>query len=179
MARLDEPFDDSTVEPRDNFDPLPVGLYSAEIIESDVVPTKAGDGQRLTLTWKITGGPYDGRRVWDAINIKNPNEVAQKIGQQALAELKIAAGVREHLDDTDMLHGIPMQIRLKMSKPQSGYEQKNEVARYYSANETAGTVSSARTTGNGGAQATVTKPATTPAARLATGNRPWANRPTA
>ena len=130
MAQLGETFDHTQVEPRDNLDPVPVGVYVAEVVESDVVPTKNGAGQRVTLTLRITEGPCEGRQIWEGINFQHANDVAQRIGQQQLAELCAAVGLRGPLEDTNDLHGVPIRIKVKMSKPQEGYTPKNEVARY-------------------------------------------------
>ncbi len=130
MAHLCESFDHTQVEPRDSLEPVPPGVYLAEVVESDVVATKNGAGQRITLTLRITEGPCEGRQIWDGINFQHASEVAQRIGQQQLAELCAAVGMRGPLEDTQDLHGIPIRIKVKMSKPQEGYDQKNEVSRY-------------------------------------------------
>lgn len=130
MAQLGETFDHTQVEPRDSLEPVPPGTYVAEVVESDVVQTKNGAGNRVTLTLRITEGQCEGRQIWEGINFQHANEVAQRIGQQQLAELCAAVGLRGPLEDTQDLHGIPIRIRVKMSKPQEGYDQKNEVSRY-------------------------------------------------
>ena len=130
MAQLGESFDYTQVEPRDSLEPVPPGVYVAEVVESDVVQTKNGAGQRVTLTMRITEGPCEGRQIWDGINFQHASDVAQRIGQQQLAELCAAVGLRGPLEDTTDLHGIPIKIKVKMSKPQEGYDQRNEVSRY-------------------------------------------------
>lgn len=130
MAELGEEFDPGAVDPRDNFDPLPPGNYVGEIIESDVVNTKSGSGQMVKLTWKIIEGDYEGRRIWDQINFRNANEVAQRIGQQALAEVCAACGIRGPLCNTEHLHGMPVRIKVKIGKAQEGLDPRNKISRY-------------------------------------------------
>lgn len=130
MAQLGATFEPESVEPRDNLGPVPIGVYPVEVVESEVVETKSRSGSRINLTLKIIEGQYEGRLIWSGINYLNANEVAQRIGQQELAELCAACGHRGPLDDTDVLHGIPIKVRVKMSKPQEGYDQRNEVSRY-------------------------------------------------
>jgi len=136
MAQLGEAFDASTVEPRDDISPVPPGEYIAEIVESDIVDTKAKDahgnpnGQTITLTWKIVQGDFENRRVWDRINFRHTNEVTQRIGQQALAELCTAVGLKGPLDDTTELHGVPVEIRVAIQPATDQYAASNVVKRY-------------------------------------------------
>lgn len=169
MAQLGEHFDPGAVEPRDNFDPIPAGNYVAEIIESDVVNTKSGSGQMVKLTWKITEGEYENRRIWDQINFRNANEVAQRIGQQSLAELCAACGIRGPLDDTEHLHGVPVRLRVKIGKAQDGYEARNEISRYAPYDE-ASAPAPARPAAAPARQAA---PAAAPVKAAAGGGMPW------
>ena len=42
-------FDASSISPADPFEPLPAGKYQAQVAQSEMRPTKAGDGQYLWL----------------------------------------------------------------------------------------------------------------------------------
>lgn len=168
MAQLGESFDYMQVEPRDSLEPVPPGTYLAEVVESDVVQTKNGAGNRITLTLRITEGPCEGRQIWEGINFQHANDVAQRIGQQQLAELCAAVGMRGPLEDTQDLHGIPIRIRVKMSKPQEGYDQKNEVSRYMPLHDGAATAAPSAKAAN----AAVRQPAAQPA-KAAGGGMPW------
>lgn len=168
MAQLGESFDYTQVEPRDSLEPVPPGVYVAEVVESDVVQTKNGAGHRVTLTLRITEGPCEGRQIWDGINFQHANDVAQRIGQQQLAELCAAVGLRGPLEDTNDLHGIPIRIKVKMSKPQEGYDQKNEVSRYMPIDGAAPAAPAARPAAN----ATTRQPSAAPA-KAAGGGMPW------
>lgn len=127
MAQLGQSFDPNAVEPRDNFDPLPPGIYAAEIIESDVKETKAGTGQFVALTLRVTEGAFEGRQLWCNINFRNQNETAQKIGQQQLAELCLACGIRGPLEDTEHLHGAPLRVTVRLQKSDN---TRNEVTKF-------------------------------------------------
>lgn len=131
MAGLGESFNPEGVDPRDSLEPVPAGTYGVEIVESDVVETKSGSGRMVKLTFKIMEGPCEGRQIWDNINFRNDNETAQRIGQQALAELCAACGHRGPLEDTEVLHGVPLKIRVKIEPDKSGqYGPQNRVQRY-------------------------------------------------
>jgi hypothetical protein len=71
MASLN--FDASAVEPQQSFDALPVGRYEVIITDSEMKDTKAGTGQYLQLTFSVTGGQHDGRKLWSRLNLVNPN----------------------------------------------------------------------------------------------------------
>lgn len=123
-------FNAQSVEPQQSFDALPAGNYMAAISESDIVPTKSGTGQMLKLTWRVTDGPMKGRVIFDRLNIQNANPKAEEIGQRQLSALCHAAGVLQ-LQDTQQLHGIPMQIKVTVRRDESGqYGDQNEVKDY-------------------------------------------------
>ena len=76
---------------------LPPGWYVAAIDASEVKPTKkATEAQAypsddtakfrndclLQLTFKILEGEHKGRLVWHRLNIRNANEIAQRIAEE-------------------------------------------------------------------------------------------------
>jgi Protein of unknown function (DUF669) len=121
-------FDATTVAPAAPRDVLPAAWYRAWIIDSELKPTKAGDGEYLQLVWEILDGDHAARRVWDRLNVKNPNETAQKIAQEALSAICHAVGVLR-IANTGQLHGKPCLIRVTVKK-QAGYEDQNEIKGY-------------------------------------------------
>jgi hypothetical protein len=122
------PFNATQVQPQTNFDPIPAGKYICQIVESEIKPTKAGTGQQLVLTWEVLDGEFKGRKVWDRLNISNPNKQAEQISQAALSAICHAAGVLQ-LQDSAQLHNKPMRIRVNIKKSE-GYEPSNEVKGY-------------------------------------------------
>lgn len=121
-------FDASTVQPQDDFAPLPAGQYIAQVTESAVAPTKSGTGMMMKLTWTVLDGQFKGRKVFDRINVANQNPEAEKIGQRQLSAICHAAGVMK-LQDTNQLHGKPCTITLKIRKDEQ-YGDSNEVKGY-------------------------------------------------
>jgi len=77
-------FDAQTVEPNDSFDPVPNGDYLCIITTSEMKPTKAGDGAYLELELQVIEGPYQGRKLWDRLNLNNANETTVKIAKGTL-----------------------------------------------------------------------------------------------
>ena len=108
---------------------MPVGDYTAAIVQSEVKPTKSGSGQYLELVWQILEGEYSGRKIFDRLNIQNQNQVAQQIGQQALSAVCHAVGILQPNDSSD-LHDIPVRIQVKISKGKDGYDDSNDIKGY-------------------------------------------------
>ena len=125
-------FDANTVEPTTPFEPVPNDTYRAHIIASEVKPTKERTGQYLQLEWEILDGPYKGRKLWDRLNIVNQNATAQQIAQSALSAICHAAGVLR-VSNSAQLHHIPMMIKVVI-KQDKGYDPRNEIKSYKSAN---------------------------------------------
>jgi hypothetical protein len=111
MAQL--AFNARNVSPDLGRDPVPAGVYVAQVIESDVVPTKTAGGQMLKLTHEIIDGPCKGRRIWSNINVQNSSAEAERIGQAQLSALCHAVGVLD-LQDSSMLHMIPLRVRVSI-----------------------------------------------------------------
>jgi hypothetical protein len=126
MAFLTESFDVATLpENTSGFDPLPAGWYQATITSTDLKDTKAGNGQYIKLRYDIVGPTHQGRVVFGNLSIRNPNPKAEEIGRQQLRDIMLAGGLK-HLQDTDELVGISLEIKLEIrNDPQ--YGASNEV----------------------------------------------------
>lgn len=109
-----------------NFDPIPEGWYTAQIKAAELKNTKANDGQYIAVQYAVTGPTHAGRVVFGNLNIKNRNSEAERIGMGQLGSVMGAIGLAK-IEDTDQLIGGNLQIKVGMSKPQEGYEQRNEV----------------------------------------------------
>lgn len=124
-------FDATTVEPDAGFAPIPAGTYLAQIIESEIKSTKNGSGQYLQFSWKVLDGQYKGRLIFDRINIRNANQVAEQIGQKQLSAICHATGVLR-LQDSAQLHNRPVKLRVVVRKDDQ-HGDSNEVKGYESA----------------------------------------------
>jgi hypothetical protein len=108
-------FNANEVEPNAGFDPIPEGWYPACITESEMKPTKAGTGEYLKLAWEIVDGKYKNRKVWNNLNLKNPNAVAVNIARGDLSAICRAIGVLTPNDSAE-LHNRPILIHLRLEK---------------------------------------------------------------
>ena len=91
-----------------SFEPIEPGTYDMQVIDSELKPTKAGTGQILKLTLEITEGPYAGRKLFENLNVQNPNPEAERISNRALADLLLALGLNA-IRDSQELHFKPFK----------------------------------------------------------------------
>lgn len=138
MAQLNYEFDANSIEPQAPREVLPAGDYLAQIVKSDMVPTKSGDGSMLTLELEIVSGPYERRRIWDRLNLDNRNQQAVEIAQRTLSAICHAVGVLR-VSDSEALHWKPMLVKVAVRPngvDKSGVEREasNEVRGYSPAN---------------------------------------------
>jgi hypothetical protein len=122
-------FDAQTVEPNDSFDPLPNGDYLCIITASEMKPTKAGDGAYLELEMQILEGQYQGRKLWDRLNLNNANETTVKIAKGALSAICRAVGVLQPKDSCE-LHDLPLLVKVACKKRDDTDELTNVVKGY-------------------------------------------------
>lgn len=174
MAQLGIDYDPDAVEPGGNFEDLPVGEYAAQVVDSEVKLTKDGNGKLLVLSWQVTEGPCENRRIWQNLNIQNNSAAAQLIGQQQLKAVCEAVGFTGHLEDSEVLHNIVCRIVVKMGKGNAQYPAKPElkVVKPYSESSSPQTSRPAANAAPKQATTTATKPALGKAAGPARA-RPW------
>ena len=127
MARFDTSFDATSVEPTTAYELLPAGKYRAQIVESEMRVTKNGMGQFLWLMIDILEGEEKGRKIFDQLNLVNPNPTTVEIAQRTLSAICHATG-RMHVSDSEELHLIPMTIHVKIRPPKNGYGESNAIA---------------------------------------------------
>jgi hypothetical protein len=122
-------FDANKVEPSSDFDAIPAGKYLAIISESEMKPTKAGNGMYLQLTFQIIDGPYKNRLLWARLNLENPNATAVQIARAELSAICRAIGVLAPNDSVE-LHNLPLIIHVKCKKRDDTGDITNEIKGY-------------------------------------------------
>lgn len=129
MAGLN--FNAQEVAPQQAFENLAPGWYTAKVVESEMKPTNAGTGSFLELTIEVIApAQFAGRKLWDRLNLNNPNEKAVEIAYQTLSAICHATGVIQ-VQDSQQLHEIPMDVKVGMSKVTEDYpEPRNEIKGY-------------------------------------------------
>ena len=119
-------FDATQIPPQQAFEPLPAGWYNMHIIESETKPTKDQQGAYLQLTFKVLDGKFVNRQVIARLNIRNSNPTAQEIAWGQLSAICHAVGVVQ-VQDSQQLHGRPLQVRVSVKAASGDYDANNEV----------------------------------------------------
>ena len=122
-------FNANEVEPSTGYEPIPAGKYAAVITDSEMKPTKTGNGQYLELAFEVIEGDYRGRKVWARLNLENPNSQAVQIARADLSAICRAVNVPEPKDSIE-LHNLPLTITVRCRKNTETDEITNEVKGY-------------------------------------------------
>lgn len=93
-------------------DVLETGIYTVQIVNSEVKPTKAGNGYMLVLTLSCLDQHVVGRKVVSRLNIHNPSAEAMEIAYRELSAISHVVGVL-NWQDTQQLHGRPFKIAVE------------------------------------------------------------------
>ena len=122
-------FDANEVEPNVAFEPIPAGSYMVVITETEMKETKSGDGHYLEIEMEVIEGEYKGQRLWDRLNIDNPNEKATAIARGQLSAICRAVGVMQPKDSLE-LHNLPLVVGVKLQKRADNGELANVIKSY-------------------------------------------------
>jgi hypothetical protein len=122
-------FDSSQVEPKKVFKPIPAGAYTAVIVDSEMKTTAAGTGEYLKIVFEVIDGDHKGRRLYENLNVDNPNQTAVKIARETLSAICRAIGVGV-LSDSSMLHDKPLIIKVSVDMDTETKVKKNNIRDY-------------------------------------------------
>jgi len=115
-----------TMEGGGTYKELAPGEYLAEIIDTDMSPTKAGTGEKLTLQFEVIEGDCAGTYIWHNLNIRNPSQQAVEISKRQLAQICRAVGM-EGFQQPDELFSKRCVIVVAMGKANNDYPSKPEI----------------------------------------------------
>ncbi len=105
----------------DSFAPLPPGEYHVNIMDSELKNTRAG-GTMLSFVYEIMDGDFQGRRVWDNLNLWHSNPKTVEIAMRQLKSIATASGYPNpnFIPDSSDLHGREMKVRLAIRSDGNG-----------------------------------------------------------
>ncbi len=126
MAELN--FNATGIDTTSTFDPVPAGEYPVIITESEVRDTKSGTGRYLNMTLEIQGGQFQGRKLFDRLNLWNQNAQAVEIAQRQLAQACHAVGLLQVADSSE-LHFKPLTAIVRV-RNEPGQNPQNEIRGY-------------------------------------------------
>lgn len=120
-------FKPDEIDTTDKYDPVPAGDYKVIIDDADERQTKSGNGEFLRLELQIIDGPCKGRKIWENLNVVNPNAKAVEIAMRQLAMICQAI-------DTPKLSG-PQDLQGKILIARVALVNgENKIRKYLSAN---------------------------------------------
>lgn len=126
-------FNANEVEPQASREPIPAGWYKAVFTASEEKPTKAQTGSYLQLQAEIVEGDQQGRKVFERLNLNNPNEMAVDIAKRTLSSICRAVGVMTPRNSSD-LHDKVFMVKIAVTPERDGYGPGNEIKEYAPAN---------------------------------------------
>ena len=176
MAIFAQTFDANSVEPS-NFDVFPAGKYLAQIVSSEMRPTKDGRGQYLFLELDILEGQFAGRKLFDRLNLVNDNPDTVDIATRTLSSICRATGQMQ-VKDSEQLHLIPLIADVRVRPPKGQYGESNSI-RYLPRNAAAPATRAPGAYASAPAPATAPSPQPQPATPVApaAGGLPWQRQP--
>lgn len=124
--RLDQVFNAEEMPESSSPNALPAGWQTFTIKDAEVKVTKNGTGQYIKLRMDVTGGDFDGRVIFENVNVRNANEVAERIGRQQLGEIMRAIGLAS-VSDTDEFIGGTLMAKLAVKKDAEYGDENGEV----------------------------------------------------
>lgn len=167
MASFAQTFDASAIEPSSGYDVLPPGKYLAQIVASEMRPTKDGRGQYLFLEVDIIDGQYAGRKLFDRLNLVNDNPDTVQIAQRTLSSICRAVG-KMQVSNSEQLHLVPLIADVRVRPPKGMYGESNSI-RYLPRNGAVATAPAATAPSAPAARPMTAAPTSTPAAN----GLPW------
>lgn len=130
MTSLGRKYDVGSLPPEQDYDVIPDGKYQSVISNSRWKTTRAGDGRYLEFELTVQEpAEYAGRKVWDRLNLENPNETAVAISEKRLGSICRAVGVSE-VENAEELHDRPMMVNVRVRPETDAYRASNEVRGY-------------------------------------------------
>lgn len=116
-------------EMQTGFEPFPPGEYVMYMEESEVVPTKANDGEYLKTTFIVKDGEFANRKVWHIFNLWNKSEKSvEQAKREWRAVCEATIGQPNALNgDSETLHFKPFIGTVKVTPAKDQWPAKNEM----------------------------------------------------
>ena len=109
----------------EGFSLIPEGKYMAKVTDSKLIPTRAGNGHILELTWQIQSGPHERRLIWDKITLIHTSQQAQEIGRKQWKKALRAAGIDHSPQDSSEIHNKLVR-RLRLSQHRTALRHQTQ-----------------------------------------------------
>jgi len=122
-------FNAHDVEPNAGFDPIPTGKYLVAITGTEVKATKNGKGEFLEIEMQVLEGSHKGRKLWDRLTLRHPNDQTVEIARGTLSAICRAANVMRPKDSVE-LHNVPIVASVAVKNRDDTGEPTNVIKGY-------------------------------------------------
>lgn len=117
-------------EPERSFDPLPEGVYTVAIVESDLKETKSGNGNKyISCKLEVLSNNGKGRTIWANFHLFNANQTAVEIARADWGAL-CRACKRKTVNDSSELHNFAFDVQVGLQKRKDNGEPQNYIKKY-------------------------------------------------
>ena len=124
-----KPFKAADHDDMNSFDPIADGWYNAEITKSTYKENAKKTGHNANLSFNILDGKTKGRLLFVNLSLDNPSQETVQMAEKELATICRAIGIAG-VEDTEDLHGKPMQIKVVAKPASGGYPAGNKISTY-------------------------------------------------
>lgn len=129
-------FDVNSVEPARSFEPLPPAWYNVMVAAAEMKPLESGKGTALTIQYKVFGGPFNERVLFENLNVVHESEKAQEISRRSVRSIQDSLG-KPINGPIDMLNGY-LCVKAGLSSPdknaseaeKAAFEARNQIRGY-------------------------------------------------
>jgi len=124
-------FDSSEVEVQEDYSCLPRGKYRVMIERCELKETRAKTGWLISTMFDVLDDSCAGRKLFYNFNIKNNNEMAEKIGKSDFAKFLKALGLGglKSKDELEHLVDKTLVVDVKIKKDRDG-ENVNDISKF-------------------------------------------------
>jgi hypothetical protein len=130
LSDLYDNYDPNMSTDRPNMEPLPIGEYVVQITEAKRVDKDSGDVM-VKLTMQVEDGEFAGRYLWENLNLRHSNAMAQEIAQRSFTELwREAMNLTQPPASLRDLEFKPFVAKVGIEKRKDTGENQNRIKAY-------------------------------------------------
>lgn len=131
MAKIDWDTSENEVAAPRNFEALPKGRYLVQVDDTEMKQTRNKSGEYLEVRFVVLA-PKEAknRKLWARLNVKNPSEIAQRIGREQFNALAMAATGSIKVSKTESLHNKKLIVHVSVEKNAETGDLNNRIDGY-------------------------------------------------
>ena len=120
-----QPFDPQEHEPSKEFEVLPPGKYTCLIESAELKTNSKGTGKLVKVVLCVIDGQFKNRKLFDNINVQNPDEECQRMGIAQLSSIGRAAQCYPVNDTADLVGKVVVAVITVKKRKDTGADANN------------------------------------------------------